>query len=1003
MSQSLSVLSGPQLAAAAPIKLNLGCGGAWRVEGWFGLDQKSTSALWQESEEASFLDLDLKKGLPFPTNSVDVIFSSHTLEHFTYEEGVALLFEIYRVLKIGAPLCIIVPDMDLYISNYVHRNSEFLTVPEIIGGQPKDNLADNFLMNFYSDPRFNNTCHKYGYNFENLSSTLHMVGFDSIERVGFHDFSYWPELQKQEFKSPIPHIERFSLSVQCKKLSFNADFREHPAYREARNFAHFRRSEHDLAQHLNSVLMLNERIKAQALREKQVLEESLTPLRGKLERLEREKEALAKENSQMAESRRQLEQQHRRSIEDLRAQLLENENLKKRIDHLSFLSEGLQLENEEERRRLEELHVSNWETLRALQRTRARVASQAGINALAHYLRYGASEGRSPSPLFDPEWYLAHYPDVAKAGADPYFHCLRFGLAEGRQPGPNAHGKLIRPAKQSGGKESASQSLALVNGVPVSNETIRKILERSASAPSEGQEPSITRYSPLISILFPVYNTHSRFLKEALQSIEKQVYPHWELCIVDDGSTNPDCLKILQDAAKKDSRIQLCISPTNEGIARASQRTLEMASGEYVAFVDHDDVLASNGLLEVVYALRQDPTIDMIYTDHADMDDSGVVHSAGLKPAWSPELFLSTNYLVHFKVVRRSLAIDIGGFKDTLHVAQDIGLSCKLAEREAKIHHLPKVLYYWRNHEGSVSIGTSAKPTIEYAAMQTYEESLRRRGTPATIVWPDYFRRNRVGAYKLDFPEQLQKKVAILIFVQNSECDLMRLQRTLQNTRCTPQPDVHIIALESSLKLEISGSFRSHVACTQAAINAVIEQIDCDWIVFLSPSARTLSPAWLTELVGYFAVSPKIGAVGGKVLDESLRVRAGGTLLLKQAVAICGGKPDQSDGAWFNGRLASNVEAVSSRLMATPKSLYLAVGGIPIAEFGDAAGLYYGLQLQIAGYRVVYNPWSKIIDGREEMALANVGQLLRNKFGEAMLCDRYYHPFLSQDTAYVVE
>lgn len=999
MSQSSKAVSNPEIAAAPPIKLNLGCGGAWSVEGWFGIDQKSTSALWQDSEEAQFLDLDLKKGLPFPTNSVDVIFSSHTLEHFTYEEGIALFFEIYRVLKIGAPLCVIVPDMDLYISNYVQRNHEFLTVPEIIGGQPKDNLADNFLMNFYSDPRFNNTCHKYGYNFENLSSTLRLVGFDSIERVGFHDFSYWPELRKQEFRSPIPHIERFSLSVQCKKLSFNADFREHPVYREARTFAHFCRSEHDLAQHLNSVLMLNEGAKAQALREKQILEENL----ASLERSGKEKEALVKENSQMAESRRQLEQELLENKNQCLSFKKESESLKKGIDHLRFLNEGLQFEKEEVRRRLDELHLTNSETLRALQRTRARVASQAGINALAHYVRHGGSEGRSPSPVFDPQWYLAQYPDVAKAGADPYFHCLRFGLAEGRQPGPDAHGESTRRARRRGGQENASQSLAWINGVLVSNETVRKILERSVSTPSKGQEPSVTRYSPLISILLPVYNTHPRFLKEAIQSIQMQVYPHWKLCAVDDGSTSPDCLKILQEAAKDDPRIQICVSPANEGIARASQRALEMAGGEYIAFVDHDDILASNALLEVIRTLRQDPTIDMIYTDHANMDDNGIVHSAGLKPGWSPELFLSTNYLVHFKVVRRSLAIEVGGFKDTLHVAQDIGLSCKLSEREAKIHHLPKVLYYWRNHEGSVSIGTSAKPTIEYAAMQTYEESLRRRGVPAKIVWPDYFRRNRIGAYKLDFPEQLQKEVAIVVFVRNGECDLERLRRSLQNTRCMPQPEVHIIALERGLKIEVPSSFHSHIADTRAAINAVIEQIHCDWIVFLSPSARTLSPTWLTELVGYFAVSPKIGAVGGKVLDDSLRIRAGGMLLLKQAAPICGGQPDQSDGPWFNSRIASNVDAVSSRLMATPKCLYRALGGIPIAETGDAAGLYYSLQLKTAGYRLVYNPWSKIVDSAPEVMPLNLEQLLHNQFDKAMLRDRYYHPFFSQDDAYKVE
>ncbi len=260
-------------AATRPsVKLNLGCGGNWRVDGWFGLDQNSTAPVWQSGREPTFLEVDLRRGLPFPDNSVDVIFSSHTLEHFTYAEAVVLLFEIHRVLRVGAPLCLVVPDMDRYLAAYSSRDSAFLNTPEIIGGQPKDNLADNLLMNFYSDPSFNNTCHKYAYNLENLSATLGMVGFSAIERVGFHDFSYWPELREDAFRSPLPHVEEFSLCVQARKEAHDGSLLEREELVAAKEFAQVQASEQALSQSLYAVLMQLQNVSAERDRRGQALE-----------------------------------------------------------------------------------------------------------------------------------------------------------------------------------------------------------------------------------------------------------------------------------------------------------------------------------------------------------------------------------------------------------------------------------------------------------------------------------------------------------------------------------------------------------------------------------------------------------------------------------------------------------------------------------------------------------------------------------------------------------
>ncbi len=1084
----------------AGLKVNIGCGGAWQVEGWIGIDQKTTAGIWQKSDRPQFIDLNVKDGLPFPANSLDVVFSSHTLEHFTYEEGTALLFEIYRVLKIGAPLCLVVPDMDLYISNYINRNKEFLTTPEIIGGTPRDNLADNFLMNFYSDPGFNNTCHKYGYNFENLSSRLKLVGFENIQKVDFHDFTYWPELKESAFRSPIPHIERFSLCVQCKKNGFDPNYQTRAEYLEAKRYSRFREKKSDLAQQLNSALLLNAHLTAQHSQltsEHEKLQNALNDLSRKFQSVqsrliqeEDQKAQLAREREQawqevdkakaelapLIESKKQslaelevLKTANDKLLATIEQQAAKDKKQKLKLERLQDKTRDLRAELDRQAelhsQRVKELKLTSSEAKLALQASLSQAKSslllqsrladrnatslrwlaphlirsvtrwpsitkqnakayslikasglfdadwylrqypdvaQAGVDPLKHYIRRGGYERRNPNPEFDSEWYLTRYPDVAQAGLNPLVHYLEFGAAENRLPLPGtvqnstitvdvtAPPKTAQPGKQQ-------------PGIIVADKGMQTVVELSQSAGGRPATVSQNLYSPLISILIPTYNTPSRFLREVVQSIMQQDYSAWELCIVDDGSTDQDCLKILRELSSSDSRIRVAFSEANEGIAVASQKALEMATGEFVAFVDHDDILAANALSEVVQLLREDINADMIYTDHAMMADNGTLLSAALKPDWSPEFFLCTNYIVHFKVLRRSLVLEVGGFKDTIAVAQDIGLTCKVAETNARIRHLPKVLYYWRLHQGSVSVGTSAKPEIEKAAMQTYNGFLKRQQVDASVVWPDYFKTRRIGAYKLDFSRQVMPRTAIIVPIENEVVGFSALCADLAESGFDTARDLHVISLAKEIEFPADLACQAYRADTQQAFNKVVSQIDCEVLVFLSPGAVLISKDWLQELVGYLSVSSRIGAVGGKVLNQELRVTEGGALLMNWLMPICQGEIDGSDGHWHKGRIASNVEVVSSRLLATRKSVYQETGGLEIFDYLNMAGAPYCLRLRDLKYRIVYNPWSKIVDTTPEQMPVNFNNKLKTSFGEVSKLERYYHPFFSKEAAYSLD
>jgi GT2 family glycosyltransferase len=186
---------------------------------------------------------------------------------------------------------------------------------------------------------------------------------------------------------------------------------------------------------------------------------------------------------------------------------------------------------------------------------------------------------------------------------------------------------------------------------------------------------------------------------------------------------------------------------------------------------------------------------------------------------------------------------------------------------------------------------------------------------------------------------------------------------------------------------------------TQADFNNAVHRIDADALIFVGPDSLLISRAWLKELFGYLTICGGVGAVGGKILDQRLRVRSGGLLLLNEVTPICCGESDESDGFWYTGRIASNVEAVSAGLLATPKAVFSEVGGIPFLQYGDLAGVAYGLRLQKAGYRVVYNPWSKIVC-TQPVNHSEAVDLLEHEFGALAKSDRYYHPFFSRDQPY---
>lgn len=582
----------------------------------------------------------------------------------------------------------------------------------------------------------------------------------------------------------------------------------------------------------------------------------------------------------------------------------------------------------------------------------------AGVDAALHFVRHGGLEGRDPGPEFSTASYLLAYPDIARAGMNPLVHYLLHGQLEGRVRMPSGvhpygleDGRDDVPAFSSVFAGSNFEELSISDPVAIS-----RIITQSATPAELLARVSPSLYSPTISIVMPVYNTPPRFFREVLQSVFAQTYVNWELCLVDDGSSSPSTNAIFDELMQShDPRIKTLRLAANRGIAGASHAAFELATGEYVAFLDHDDLLTPNALSEVVDCLRQDRDVDFVYSDHVMIDHFGTPKHYSKKPSWSPEFLLSTNYIVHFKVVRLSLLESIGGLRNEIDNVQDLGITCALAAAHARVSHVAKPLYLWREHRTSVALSTQAKPGIEDLLIKVYDKHLGALGVPAKQTWPSTFKAARTGVFQLEFTGS-PPKIALVLLSRDSDEEEADIRARFAPV-LAPSVTLHVVSLGKAAKVGVT------IESDDAMLD-FLGTLDEEVVVFANTTAQFLGIDWLDRLARYAMMDPAIGAAGGKILDPYLRIRSGGMLLDGDGEyrTIGGGFFDRTNGHWFNSQIASNVDALASQLIATRRETLIEAGGMRFHDLGDVAGVAYSAALRAKGYRLVYDPFSRVCD-----------------------------------------
>ena len=468
---------------------------------------------------------------------------------------------------------------------------------------------------------------------------------------------------------------------------------------------------------------------------------------------------------------------------------------------------------------------------------------------------------------------------------------------------------------------------------------------------------------PRVSLLTPVYNTPARFLEELLASILAQTFPHWELCIIDAGSTNPETLAVLQkQSLLTDSRIRIQSLKENLGIAENTNRALETATGDFFACVDHDDLLSPFALYSVAKAIREWPDADVIYSDEDRCDVNGHRHAPFFKPEWSPALLTSFMYLGHLTAFRRSLAGELGGFRKEFDLSQDYDFALRATERAREIKHVPQVLYHWREHPASGSMG--GKPDARATNLAALADAMRRRNLPAQVI--EYPTANRARLRVDRWP-----RVSIIVPTDSPTRAQICASDLVQKTT---YPDLEVVIVTNSTLAEnlerslpadtpvklvrYDKPFNFSDKCNVGATAASGERL-----VFYNDDVEPTDAEWIQELTEQLG-NPEVGATAPKMLYETGKIQHAGLVTGVRGLVgtACHQWPgDSADYSNFAQSLR-DVSALSAACLAMRKEDFVRLGGFdevntPIAH----SDLELCFKVREAGLRCVYTPFTTMI------------------------------------------
>lgn len=503
----------------------------------------------------------------------------------------------------------------------------------------------------------------------------------------------------------------------------------------------------------------------------------------------------------------------------------------------------------------------------------------------------------------------------------------------------------------------------------------------------------------------PVYETPGDLLEAAVKSVIDQTFPDWELHVVDDGSTSPEVGAVL--AAIDDPRVRVTSRPANGGIVAASTDGLAQARGEWVTFLDHDDLLARSALEACDIALREHPDCDFLYTDEDSIDLEGNTIGVFLKPDWSPERFRCQQYVNHLSVFHRELLDQVGGFRAGFDGSQDYDLVLRVTERARQVFHLREILYHWRLRPGQVS--STGNPAVYDAARRAIEQHCQRTGRTATVEQVD-----PMGIYRLHRALREEPLVSIVIPTRGSSGEVRGTVRTwitsavqsilerstyrdvefvvVADTATPPEVITQLeVLLGEKLTLvpyDLPFNFSHKVNLGVAAAHG-------EYVVLLNDDTEVISRDWIETLLGIGQQSD-VGMVGATLLFENDTLQHAGHLYLGETaighVAYGEAASDPGPlGALLTERECSGVTAACALM---PRRVFFEVGGLSRQFPANYNDVDLAIKVRDRGYRIVVTPYARLYHYESKTRVSGIGasemMSIRNRWGRILRAGEPY-------------
>lgn len=451
----------------------------------------------------------------------------------------------------------------------------------------------------------------------------------------------------------------------------------------------------------------------------------------------------------------------------------------------------------------------------------------------------------------------------------------------------------------------------------------------------EKQKNSKFAYEPKISVIVPMYNTKEKYLKELIESLINQTYSNWELCLADGSDKKNDYVEQL---INKDERIKYEFLNANKGISENSNCALKLATGDYIALLDHDDILPAFSLYEIVKTINENKEAEFIYTDEDKlMEEKENRIGPHFKPDYAPDTLMSYNYICHFSIFKKELMDRLGGFRKEFDGSQDYDLIFRAVEQANQVIHIPKILYHWRMNADSVALSSDAKPYAYEAAKRVIASHLERIGVKAKVEDSTI-----LGMYKVTYEVIENPKVSIIIPNKDHKKDLKRcidsiLEKTtynnyeiviVENNSETNEIIKYYDEIKKNKKIKIV-KYEENGFNYSKINNFGVKHAKGEYIILLNNDTKIITENWIEIMLGN-CQREDVGIVGAKLLYDNQTVQHSGVVLGLTGVAghINAGLEENNPGYMARNIICQNYSAVTGAMLMISKKDYEEVGGL---------------------------------------------------------------------------